>query len=67
MKEKIHPTYLRTEATCACGSKFETGSTRKDLRVEVCSQCHPFYTGSRSRLVDVGGRIDRFKKKYGLQ
>ena len=67
MKEKIHPQYNQTTVTCACGAKFETGSTRKDLRVEVCSQCHPFYTGSRQRLVDTGGRVDRFKKKYGIK
>lgn len=67
MKPKIHPQYNETTVTCACGAKFETGSTRKDLRVEVCSQCHPFYTGSKLRLVDVGGRVDKFKKKYGLK
>jgi len=67
MKEKIHPQYNQTTVTCACGTKFETGSTRKDLRVEVCSLCHPFYTGNRQRLVDTGGRVDRFKKKYGLK
>lgn len=67
MKPKIHPQYVKTTVTCACGASFETGSTRKDLRVEVCSQCHPFYTGSRQRIVDAGGRVDKFKKKYGLK
>ncbi|MGI6649407.1 MAG: 50S ribosomal protein L31 [Bacillota bacterium] len=67
MKPKIHPQYHQTTVTCACGAQFETGSTRKDLRVEVCSQCHPFFTGNRQRIVDVGGRVDRFKKRYGLK
>ncbi|MDH7480293.1 MAG: 50S ribosomal protein L31 [Syntrophomonadaceae bacterium] len=67
MKPKIHPEYFKTTVTCACGANFETGSTRKNLRVEVCSQCHPFYTGSRLRIVDKGGRVDKFKKKYGLK
>lgn len=66
MKEKIHPKYEQTTVTCACGNKFTTGSTRKDLKVEVCSQCHPFYTGSKSRMVEAGGRVDKFKKKYGI-
>lgn len=51
---------------CACGETFETGSTRKEIKVDVCSKCHPFYTGKKSRLVEVGGRVDKFKKKYGM-
>lgn len=67
MKKEIHPKYFRTTVTCACGNSFETGSTKENLRVEVCSKCHPFYTGNRQRLVETGGRVDRFKKKYGLK
>jgi len=68
MKPKIHPPYYQTTVTCACGAQFQTGSTRKELRVEICSQCHPFYTGTRQRVVDTaGGRVDRFRKKYGLK
>jgi len=53
--------------TCACGNSFETGSTKENLRVEVCSKCHPFYTGSRTRIVDKGGRVETFKRKYGMK
>ena len=67
MKEKIHPQYFKASARCACGNEFEVGSTRETLKVEICSKCHPFYTGNRSKLVDTTGRVDRFKKKYGLQ
>lgn len=67
MREKIHPEYKRTVARCACGNELEVGSTKDNIRVEICSKCHPFYTGNRSRLVDTTGRVDRFKKKYGLQ
>lgn len=67
MKKGIHPKYEEIEITCACGNKFTTKSTKKDIRVEVCSQCHPFYTGSRRFLVEEGGRVDKFKKKYGLK
>ncbi|UWG97198.1 50S ribosomal protein L31 [Dehalobacter sp. DCM] len=66
MKEKIHPKYEQTTITCACGNVIETGSTRKDIKTDICSKCHPFYTGVQ-RFVDAGGRVDRFKKKYGLQ
>ena len=66
MKEKIHPQYHQTTVTCACGASFETGSTREDLRVDICSQCHPFYTGQRQKLVDAGGRVERFRRKYNL-
>ncbi|MDR3208119.1 MAG: 50S ribosomal protein L31 [Oscillospiraceae bacterium] len=65
MKEGIHPKYATTTVTCACGEKFETGSTRKEIRVEICSKCHPFFTG-KQKLVDTGGRVDRFNKKFGL-
>ncbi len=65
MKQGIHPNYEKTTITCACGNVIETCSTKKDIRVEVCSSCHPFFTG-RQKLVDTGGRVDRFNKKYGL-
>ena len=65
MKEGIHPKYEKTTILCACGAVFETGSTKKDIRVEICSKCHPFFTG-KQKLVDTGGRVDRFKKKFGL-
>jgi len=67
MKEKIHPKYF-TDATviCSCGNKFTTGSTKKDLRVEVCSNCHPFFTGER-RMMDTAGRVERFKKRYNIK
>lgn len=64
MKEGIHPAYAQTTITCACGNVIETGSTKKDIRVEICSACHPFFTG-KQKLVDTEGRIDRFRKKYG--
>lgn len=63
MKAKIHPKYSQTSITCACGNVFEVGSTRKDIRVEICSACHPFFTG-KQKLVDTAGRIERFRKKY---
>ncbi len=65
MKETIHPNYEETRVTCACGESFVTGSTKKNLRVEICSKCHPFYTG-KQRIVDSGGRVERFNKKYGI-
>lgn len=63
MKEGIHPEYAKTTITCACGNVIETQSTRKDIRVEICSQCHPFMTG-KQKLMDTAGRVERFKKKY---
>ncbi len=64
MKAGIHPAYDEVNVTCACGSTFKTRSTHKgDLRVEICSSCHPFFTG-RQKLVDTEGRVDRFQKKY---
>lgn len=65
MKPDTHPKYNLTKVTCACGNVFETGSVRESLRVEVCSECHPFYTG-KQKFLDAGGRVDRFKKKYNL-
>lgn len=66
MKDKIHPKYALTTVTCACGATYQVGSTKKDLRVEICSKCHPFYTGQQ-RIVDSAGRVERFKRKYGLK
>jgi large subunit ribosomal protein L31 len=63
MKKDIHPDYKITTITCACGSVIETGSTKSDIRVEICSECHPFFTG-KQKLVDTAGRIERFRKKY---
>jgi len=65
MKKDIHPNYEATTIKCACGEVIETRSTKKDIKVEICSKCHPFFTG-KQKLVDSGGRVDRFKKKYNL-
>ena len=65
MKENLHPKYNETVVKCACGETFSTGSTKKDLKVEVCSKCHPFYTG-KQKLMDTGGRIEKFMKKFNL-
>lgn len=65
MKTEIHPTYHQTTITCACGNTFETGSIKQNLRVEICSNCHPFFTG-KQKFLDAGGRVDKFKKKYGI-
>ncbi len=62
MKKGIHPEYLDCTVTCSCGNTFKTRSTKKEIRVEICSNCHPFYTG-RQKLVDSGGRVERFKKR----
>ena len=65
MKADIHPNYNQITVTCACGNKFETGSTLgKDLNVEICSECHPFYTG-KQKVMDTAGRVGRFKERYG--
>jgi len=63
MKQGIHPEYFRTTIRCACGNVIEAGSTKKDIRVEICSKCHPFFTG-KQKLVDTAGRIERFRTKY---
>jgi large subunit ribosomal protein L31 len=64
MKAGIHPDYVVATVRCSCGKSFTTRSTKADLRVELCSECHPFYTG-KQKLVDTGGRIDRFERRYG--
>jgi len=65
MKEGIHPTYKPTVIRCACGAVWETSSTKENISVEICSKCHPYFTG-KQKLVDTGGRVDRFKKRFGL-
>ena len=65
MKEGIHPNYQPTTIKGACGEVIETRSTKQDIKVEICSKCHPFFTG-KQKLVDTGGRVDKFKKKYNL-
>jgi large subunit ribosomal protein L31 len=65
MKPDLHPSYRQITVTCGCGNSFTTGSVlAKDLNIEVCSSCHPFYTG-KQRVVDTAGRVDKFRKKYG--
>lgn len=66
MKEGIHPKYAEVEVRCACGNTFKTRSTKPELHLEICSACHPFFTG-RQKLIDTEGRVDRFNKKFGLQ
>ena len=63
MKSGIHPEYVQATVTCGCGNKFVTRSTKKNITVEICSVCHPFFTG-RQKLIDTEGRVDRFQKKY---
>lgn len=65
MKEGIHPNYDKATVRCACGETFETRSTKGEIKVEICSKCHPFFTG-KQKLVDSGGRVDKFKKRYNL-
>ena len=65
MREGIHPEYHQATVTCNCGNTFVTGSTKENIHVEICSKCHPFFTG-RQKLVDTGGRVDRFKKRFGM-
>jgi large subunit ribosomal protein L31 len=63
MKQGIHPEYMETKVSCSCGNTFVTRSTKPELHVELCNQCHPFYTG-KQKLVDTGGRVERFQRKY---
>ena len=64
MKKGIHPEYVQSKVHCACGNEFETRATQKELRVDICSACHPFYTG-KQKFVDTAGRVERFQKKFG--
>jgi len=66
MKKDIHPRYEPTTITCACGNVIETRSTAKDIHVEICSNCHPFFTG-KQKLVDTAGRVERFKRRYNIK
>lgn len=66
MREGIHPVYEKATAVCACGNSFETRSTISELRVDICSACHPFFTG-KQKLIDTAGRVERYRRKYGLQ
>jgi large subunit ribosomal protein L31 len=68
MKKGLHPEYFQdAEIVCACGNTIKLGSTRKKMKVEVCSACHPFYTGTLKSAIDTGGRVRRFKEKYGIK
>ena len=64
MKPEIHPTYVESNVHCSCGNTFTTRSTKADLHVELCNECHPFFTG-KQKLVDTGGRVERFERRYG--
>lgn len=66
MKKDIHPNYVETTISCACGATFQTHSTVPKLQIEICSSCHPFFTG-KQKLVDTAGRVERFRKRYGLE
>jgi len=66
VKKDIHPKYEKTIITCACGNTFEVGSTKKNIKVEICSACHPFFTG-KQKIIDTAGRVERFNKKYNLK
>ena len=66
MKQGIHPDYKATTVRCACGEVIETGSTKADIKVEICSKCHPFYTG-KQKLIDTSGRVDKFNRKFGMK
>jgi len=65
MKKDIHPKYGKATISCACGNSFETGSTKKNMKVEICSACHPFFTG-KQKIIDTAGRVERFNRKYNL-
>ena len=66
MKPDIHPEYNEISGTCSCGETFKTRSTGGDLHIDVCSKCHPFYTGTQ-KMIDTGGRVDKFRRKYGMK
>lgn len=65
MKKDIHPKYGKSIVSCACGNSFETGSTKEKMKIEICSECHPFFTG-KQKIVDTAGRVERFNRKYNL-
>jgi large subunit ribosomal protein L31 len=66
MKEKIHPNYVEATIVCSCGNTWKTRSTKESVHLDVCSKCHPFFTGEQ-RIMDTAGRVERFKKRYGLK
>ena len=66
MKEGIHPNYNESVVKCACGETFTTGSVKKEIKVEICSKCHPFFTG-KQKLIDTGGRVDKFRRRYNIK
>jgi len=66
LKQDIQPKFYQATVSCNCGNEFVTGSTKESIRVEVCSKCHPFYTGSQNLLISSGGRVEKFKKKYNV-
>ncbi len=66
MRKDIHPEYFQAKVVCSCGNEFETGSTKENIRVDVCSKCHPFYTG-KQKAAAARGRIDRFNRRYGIK
>jgi large subunit ribosomal protein L31 len=66
MREGIHPNYVSTIIKCACGNQIETGSTKENISVEICSNCHPFFTG-KQKLVDTGGRVEKFRKRFNIE
>ena len=66
MKENLHPEYKEVQVRCACGNTFTAGSTKDEISVEICSKCHPFFTG-QAKTMEKGGRIERFNKKYGIK
>ncbi len=66
MKTDIHPSYSDAKVSCSCGNTFTTKSTKPEMRVELCNECHPFYTG-KQKLVDTGGRVERFERRYGVR
>ena len=65
MKKNIHPNYVEATVTCACGNTFKAGSVKDEIKVEICSECHPFYTG-KQKNIEAGGRIDKFKKRFKM-
>jgi large subunit ribosomal protein L31 len=67
MKQGIHPEYHQVQVSCVCGNSFMVGSTKKEIRVEICSACHPAFTGDTSRIMDTEGRVERFKRRYAKQ
>ncbi|MEE8373175.1 MAG: 50S ribosomal protein L31 [Dehalococcoidia bacterium] len=66
MKKDIHPEYMEAKVVCACGNSFETRSTKSLLKIDLCSKCHPFYSGER-RIIDTGGQVERFKRRFKIQ